>query len=151
MKKTVKTLLMLEYHQLDKSDLEDQMDFLIQYCNAKGIIIDEYITDIGSGLNYKRPKWNKLLQEVEDRKIGKIYVTYKDRFIRFGFDWFADFCKRHGAEIIVVNNPKTSPDKELVDDLTSIIHVFSSRLYGLRRYKKQTETDPSLKGGGKND
>lgn len=142
---------MLEYHQLDKSDLEDQMDFLIQYCNAKGIIIDEYITDIGSGLNYKRPKWNKLLQEVEDRKIGKIYVTYKDRFIRFGFDWFADFCKRHGAEIIVVNNPKTSPDKELVDDLTSIIHVFSSRLYGLRRYKKQTETDPSLKGGGKND
>ena len=83
--------------------------------------------------NYKRPKWNKLLQEVED---CKIYVTYKNRFICFCFDWFADFCKRHGAEIIVVNNPKTSPDKELVDDLTSIIHVFSSRLYGLHRYKK---------------
>jgi excisionase family DNA binding protein len=134
-----------------KHDLVDQMDFLIQYCNAKGIIIDEHITDIGSGLNYKRPKWNKLLQEVEDRKVGKIYVTYKDRFVRFGFDWFADFCKRHGAEIIVVNNPKTSPDKELVDDLTSIIHMFSSRLYGLRRYKKKIETDPSLKGGDKND
>lgn len=51
----------------------------------------------------------------------------------------------------MVNNPKTSPDKELADDLISIIHVFSSRLCGLRRYKKQIETDHSLKGGDKND
>lgn len=66
-----------------KRDLVDQIDFLIQYCNAKGIIIDEHITDIGSGLNYKRPKWNKLLQEVENRKVGKIYVTYKDHPLWF--------------------------------------------------------------------
>ena len=109
--------------------------------------MDEHLSDIGSGLNYNRLKWNQLLQDVEDRKIDKIYVTYKDRFVRFGFDWFANFCKRHGSEIVVVNNPKTSPDRELVDDLVSIIHVFSCRLYGLRRYKTKIEKDPNLKGG----
>ena len=130
-----------------KHDLKDQEEFLIEYCNAKGVIVDEHLSDIGSGLNYNRPKWNQLLQDVEDRKIDKIYVTYKDRFVRFGFDWFANFCKRHGSEIVVVNNPKTSPDRELVDDLVSIIHVFSCRLYGLRRYKSKIEKDSNLKGG----
>lgn len=33
------------------------------------------------------------------------YVTYKDRFVRFGYDWFNDFCERHGTKIIVLNNP----------------------------------------------
>lgn len=96
----------------------------------KGVIVDEHLSDIGSGLNYNRPKWNQLLH-----------------FVRFGFDWFANFCKRHGSEIVVVNNPKSSPDRELVDDLVSIIHVFSCRLYGLRRYKSKIEKDPNLKGG----
>lgn len=130
-----------------KHDLKDQEEFLIKYCNAKGIIVDEHLSDIGSGLNYKRSKWNQLLRDVEDHKIDKIYVTYKDRFVRFGFDWFADFCKRHGSEIIVVNNPKTSPNRELVDDLVSIIRGFSCRLYRLRRYKSEIENDLNLKGG----
>lgn len=72
-----------------------------------------------------------------NNKIDKIYITYKDRFIRFGYDWFENLCEKYGTEIIVLNNIDTSPDKELVDDLISIIHVFSCRLYGLRKYKKK--------------
>lgn len=77
-----------------------------------------------------------MLEQVEDREIDRIYVTYKDRFVRFGFDWFNDFCERHGTKIVVLNNPQTSPEQELVNDLISIIHVFSCRIYGLRRYGK---------------
>lgn len=120
-----------------KNDLKDQLSYIRQYVNAKGIILDEEISDIGSGLNYKRQKWNNLLEEVMNNEIDKIYITYKDRFIRFGYDWFDNLCKKHGTEIIVLNNIDTSPDKELVDDLVSIIHVFSCRLYGLRKYKKK--------------
>ena len=116
---------------------EDQLSYIRQYANAQGIVLDEEISDIGSGLNYKRQKWNNLLDEVMNNKIDKIYITYKDRFIRFGYDWFENLCKKHGTEIIVLNNIDTSPDKELVDDLISIIHVFSCRLYGLRKYKKK--------------
>ena len=120
-----------------KDDLKDQLSYSRQYANAQGIVLDEEISDIGSGLNYKRQKWNNLLDEVMNNKIDKIYITYKDRFIRFGYDWFENLCKKHGTEIIVLNNIDTSPDKELVDDLISIIHVFSCRLYGLRKYKKK--------------
>ena len=118
-------------------DFTDQLSYIRQYANAQGIVLDEEISDIGSGLNYKRQKWNNLLDEVMNNKIDKIYITYKDRFIRFGYDWFENLCKKHGTEIIVLNNIDTSPDKELVDDLISIIHVFSCRLYGLRKYKKK--------------
>lgn len=80
-------------------------------------------------------------------KIDSIYITYKDRFIRFGYDWFERLCKAHGAKIIVLNDVKTSPSQELVADLVSIVHVFSCRLYGLRKYKDKLEKDNSLKGG----
>lgn len=127
-----------------KDDLKDQVSFIRQYANAKGIILDEVITDVGSGLNYNRKKWNQLLYNVEQNKIKTIFITYKDRFIRFGFDWFNRFCNEHNTKIIVLNNPDTSPDKELVDDVISIIHVFSCRLYGLRKYKNKIKNDKAL-------
>lgn len=127
-----------------KKDLQNQIDFIQTFLNAKGIIMDEAITDIGSDLNYQRKAWNKLLEEVEAGKVSEIYITYQDRFIRFGYDWFEQFCERHGAKIIVLNRKKTSPDQELVDDLVSIIHVFSGRLYRLRKYKKHLVADKSL-------
>ncbi|WP_333604233.1 IS607 family transposase, partial [Lactobacillus acetotolerans] len=61
-----------------KDDLEYQVEFLKQYANAKGIIISEVIADIGSGLNYKRKKWNFLLDDVMNHKIGTIYIAYPD-------------------------------------------------------------------------
>ena len=132
-----------------KDDLQNQLVFIRQYANAKGIIIDQEFTDIGSGLNYKRKKWNQLLNLVMQDKINQIFITYQDRFIRFGFDWFDNLCKQHGTKIIVVNNPHTSPNQELVSDLISIIHGFSCRLYGLRKYKNKLKNDDSLTGDGK--
>ena len=128
-----------------KDDLKDQMDYLRQFINARGVIADEYNGEIGSGLNYKRPKLLKLIKEVDQNKIACIYVTYQDRFIRFGFDFFKKFCEWHDCKIIVLNHQDTSPDKELVNDLISIIHVFSCRLYGLRRYKNKIKNDLNLK------
>ena len=128
-----------------KDGLQSQMNYLMNFVNSNGIIPDELISEVGSGLNYKRKKWNQLLVEVEEREIDKIYVTYKDRFVRFGFDWFQQFCERHGTEIVVLNNPKTSPETELVNDLISIIHVFSCRIYGLRRYNKELKDDQNLR------
>lgn len=125
-------------------DLKNQIDFLRQYVNAKGIIVDEVIQDIGSGLNYKRKKWNQLLDEVIGRKILTIYITHKDRFIRFGFDWFLNLARKFGTEIVVVNHEELSPQEELIQDLIAIIHVFSCRIYGLRKYKKQMKEDDTL-------
>ena len=128
-------------------DLENQVDFLQTYANAKGLIADEIIRDYGSGLNYNRKKWNQLLVEVMENKIKMILVAHKDRFVRFGFDWFEKFCNKFNVEIVVVKNEKLSPHEELVQDIVSILHEFSCRLYGLRKYKKQIEGDENIAKG----
>lgn len=53
-------------------------------------------------------------------------------------------CLKFNTKIIVLNNEKTSPEKELVDDLISIIHVFSCRIYGLRKYKNKIKDDQNV-------
>ena len=131
-------------------DLENQVDFLQQYVNAKGLIADDIIRDYGSGLNYNRKKWNQLLSEVMENKIKMILVSHKDRFVRFGFDWFEKFCNKFNVEIVVVKNEKLSPHEELVQDIVSILQVFSCRLYGLRKYKKQIEGDETIAKGVQN-
>lgn len=127
-----------------KDDLQNQVEFLKQFCNAKGIIVNQCIEDFGSGLNYNRKKWNKLLDEVMENKIKIIVISNKDRFIRFGYDWFEKFCEKFNTKIIIVNNETLSPNEELVQDIISILHVFSCRLYGLRKYKNQIKEDEEI-------
>lgn len=122
-----------------KNSLENQEEYLRSYTNAKGVILDEVFTDVGSGINYNRKNFNRILELVEDGEVAEIYVTYKDRFVRFGFDWFNTFCEKHGAKIIILNQPSTSPEQELAEDLLNIVTVFSARSHGLRTYKKQLE------------
>lgn len=127
-----------------KDDLKNQVEFLKQYSNAKGIIVDEIIGDYGSGLNYNRKKWNKLIDECMTSDISTIIVTHKDRFIRFGFEWFERFLEKFNVKIIVVNNESLSPSEELVQDIISILHIFSCRIYGLRKYKKKIKEDEEV-------
>ena len=127
-----------------KNDLQNQVSFLRQFCNAKGIIVDQCIEDYGSGLDYNRKKWNQLLGEVMEQKIKTIIVTHKDRFVRFGYDWFEKFCMKFNTTIVVVNNEELSPQEELVQDIVSILDAFSCRLYGLRKYRKQITEDEGL-------
>lgn len=134
-----------------KDDLVNQVEFLKTYCNAEGVIVDEVITDIGSGLNYKRKQWNKLLDKVMKGKINTIYIAYPDRFIRFGFDWFKQLCNKFGAKIVVVNNKELSPEQELTEDLINIIHVFSCRSYGIRKYRQGLKVDKDDKNSPSED
>lgn len=127
-----------------KDDLKNQVEFLKQFANARGIIVDDTLQDMGSGLNYNRKKWNKLLEDCMIGNIKTIIIAHTDRFIRFGYEWFERFLKLNGVEIIVVNNEALSPEEEMVQDLINIIHVFSCRIYGLRKYKKKIEDDNSI-------
>ena len=127
-----------------KDDLKNQIEFLKQFCNARGFIVDACIEDFGSGLNYNRKNWNALLDRVMLGEISQIVISNKDRFVRFGFDWFENFCLKFGTKILVVNNEAMSTNQELVEDLIFILHVFSCRLYGLRKYKSKIKEDADL-------
>lgn len=140
--KVGKTIIYARVSNLSqKDDLENQVDFLRQFANARGIIVDEVLTDIGSGLDYNRKNWNEILYRDD---IDTIVFAHKDRFVRFGYEWFERFLKNKNVNILVVNNETLSPQEEMVQDLISIIHVFSCRIYGLRKYKKKVSEDENL-------
>ncbi|AHM56867.1 transcriptional regulator, MerR family [Peptoclostridium acidaminophilum DSM 3953] len=124
--------------------MKNQVQFLRDYANASGIILDEVIEDYGSGLNYNRKKWNKLIDECMTNEIESIIITHKDRFVRFGYDWFERFLSKFDVKLIVVNNESLSPQEELVQDIISILHVFGFRIYGLRKYKKKIREDEEI-------
>lgn len=63
-----------------------------------------------------------------ENKIKTIVISNKDRFVRFGYDWFESFCEKFNTKIIVVNNETFSPSEELVQDIVSILDVFTYRL-----------------------
>ena len=65
-----------------------------------------------------------------------LVIAHKDRLARFGMDWFEHYLEQHGCKLVIINNEALSPESEMVQDLMAIIHCFSCRLYGLRRYKK---------------
>ena len=77
------------------------------------------------------------MEKVERGEVSEIVIAHKDRLVRFGFEWFEKFCYDHGTSIVVMNAESLSPEAEMTKDLLSIIHCFSSRLYGLRKYKKK--------------
>jgi excisionase family DNA binding protein len=126
-----------------KKDLDDQKKFLEEYASANGYKIEKHFTDIGSGLNFKRKNLLKLIKLVLNSEVKKVIITYEDRLVRFAFDLLKEIFSWYNTEIIIINTKTTSPQEELVEDLMTIIHVFSSRLYGLRSYKNKIKKDIS--------
>lgn len=119
-------------------DLQMQIEIIKKYCLSNGIIINKIYQDIASGMNENRKDFNILINDVISGKINKIYISFKDRLTRFGFDYFKNLFAKYDTQIIVLDeleeSSKTFQD-ELTEDLISIIHHFSMKLYSNRRKK----------------
>jgi predicted site-specific integrase-resolvase len=122
--------------QAQKPDLSNQKTALEQFCIARGIAVDEWISEIGGGLNFKRPKFSDLVDRIVRSEVSILVIAHKDRLARFGYELLAHLCETHGCQIVVLNTESLSPEQEMVQDLMTIVHCFSSRLYGLRNYRK---------------
>jgi len=118
------------------SDLENQVQALEQFCSARGLVSDELVKEIGGGLNFKRQKFLKLIDQIVSGEVKALVVAHKDRLARFGFPLIKHLCETHDCELLVMNNERLSPEREMVEDVLVIIHCFSSRLYGLRNYRR---------------
>jgi len=70
-----------------KSDLQKQVEYLKQYCSAKGYNVVDILTDVASGLNEKRKGLKKLFEYVVNGKVDVVIISYKDRLTRFGFKY----------------------------------------------------------------
>ena len=122
--------------QAQKPDLANQKTALEQFCIGKGLTVDEWISEIGGGLNFKRPKFTDLIDRIIYGEISTVVIAHKDRLARFGYDLLVHLCQTHDCQLIVLNTESLSPEQEMVQDLMTITHCFSARLYGLRNYRK---------------
>lgn len=128
-----------------KPDLNNQLAIVREYCIKSGLDNVEFMSEIGGGLNFQRKKFLEIMDAIERHEVKTLIIAHKDRLVRFGFEYFRHFLSKHFCELIILDNAAMSPEQEMVQDLMTIIHCFSSRLYGLRNYKK------SLKEALKND
>ena len=118
-----------------KDNLQVQIQAMETFALGRGLVT-ETITEIGGGMNFSRKKFMKLITDIISGDVGRVIVVHKDRLTRFGFEMIDNLAKQYGCEIIVVNREELSPQQEMIEDLMTIIHTFSYRLYGLRKYKK---------------
>ena len=115
-----------------REDLQRQVEYMSQrYPEA------EIVKDVGSALNYKRKGLKSILGRILRGEKFKIVVAHKDRLARFGFELIEWLVTELGNELVVLNDTIKEPERELTEDLLTIIHVFSCRLYGLRNYKSK--------------
>jgi len=124
-----------------KDDLASQIAAMEAYCLAAAIPVDTWVQEIGGGMNFKRKQFLSIIERIERGEIGKLLIAHKDRLMRFGFDLVQHIACENGCEIIIVNQESLSPQREMVEDLMAIVHTFSCRLYGMRKYKTTIKED----------
>ena len=130
-----------------KQSLDNQIELIKSYMISRGIKVDDIYAEIASGINEDRNELSRLIHDIDNEQINKVYITFKDRLTRFGFNYLKSMFENHGTEIIVLdNNEDTNEDykNELVEDLISIIHRYSNKLYSNRR-KELKEIEKILK------
>ena len=124
-----------------KNDLKSQLAAMQAFCLGAGIAVDEWIEEIGGGMNFKRPKFLHLVDRIARGEVKHVILAHKDRLMRFGFDLFEHLAQKNSCQITIANQETLSPQREMVEDLMAIIHTFSCRLYGMRKYQKALKED----------
>lgn len=117
-----------------KDDLERQIENVKLYLTAKGQPF-EIISDIGSGINYKKKGLQELIKRITQNQVEKVVVLYKDRLLRFGFELIEYIASLYNCEIEIIDNTEKTEQQELVEDLVQIVTVFSCKLQGKRANK----------------
>jgi predicted site-specific integrase-resolvase len=118
-----------------RADLERQAQVLEAYCASQGWTY-EVVTDLGSGMNYRKKGLKRLLDDIVEDRVGRLVLTHKDRLLRFGAELVFAICEIRNVEVVILNQGEdTTFEEDLARDVLEIITVFSARLYGARSRK----------------
>ena len=108
----------------------------------------EIIRDFGSSINFKRKGLRTLLERILRGDKLLLVVAHRDRLARFGGEVIQFLVEQNGGEVVVLDETVySSPEEELTADLLTILHIFSCRMSGLRRYRDQIKEDRNLSHG----
>ena len=108
----------------------------------------EVVTDVGSGLNFKRRGLLSLLDRLHRGEKLTVVVAYRERLARFGAELIERLIEQNSGQLVVLKRVTHSPQEELAEDLHAILNVFSARLQGARRHSNQIKAGPHLSQRG---
>ena len=119
--------------QKSHGDLEWQKLRLLEYCATQHYRVDYIMDEVGSGMNDKRKKLRRLMKLAREHKFSKLIIERCDRLTRFNYEHLVEYFESHGVQIEYLSTVlDTSFESDLVNDILSIIMVFSAKLYGKR-------------------
>ena len=129
-----------------KQSLENQVESIKQFMVAQGIGIDLVFKDISSGLHLNRKSLMKLVELIQEYQVQSVYILYKDRLARISFDLLEKLFSSYGTEIKVINSSENMTlEQELFEDIVSMIHSFSMKIYSRRKLIKRLQEDSQCK------
>ena len=135
-RKTKKDIHVIGYARVSSKkqvdDLDRQIDNLNKYISNKYASF-EIISDVGSGINYKKTGLLKLIDKISKKEVDLIIVLYKDRLLRFGFELIEYFAYINNVKIEVLDKIDKEEEQELVEDLVQIITIYACKLQGRRK------------------
>lgn len=126
-------------------DLERQYTLMESYLISKSKPF-EIIKSVGSGVNYNNSSLNDLVDMVISGRVNKVFILYKDRLVRFGFDLLQSIFKRYGVEIEIINQQNNTAEDELVTDLIQLVTDLSPKLNSeqkhiINKFTKELENE----------
>jgi putative resolvase len=110
-----------------RADLDRQVARLTAWAAGQGLRVVEVVTEVGSGMNGRRPRLRRLLA---DPTVTMIVVEHRDRLARFGVQYLEAALSAHGRRLVVVDAGEATDD--LVGDMIEVLTSFCARLYGRR-------------------
>lgn len=122
-----------------KSDLQNQIDMLKQFCFSNGYTISKVFSDVASGISFeKRKDFFIMLDDIISGKVERVVITYKDRLSRVGFELFFHLFKKYNCEIIVMSEVGSHKldSEEIFEEIVSLLHCYSMKLYSKRKATK---------------
>ena len=136
------------YARVSSRKQQDDLERQIAYLRSKEPNA-ELVSDIGSGLNFKRKGLKALLERCLQGDKLTVVVAQRDRLARFGFELIEWLVERNGGQIVVLSKSgHTSPSAELVQDLRAVLSIFAARMPGLRQYRDEIKEDQALSDSG---
>jgi predicted site-specific integrase-resolvase len=126
-----------------KTDLSNQIEMIKSFSIQNGWTLNAIYQDIASGISFeKRKEFFELLDKVLNNEIDKVIITYKDRLSRVGFELFSTLFKKFGTDIIVISEVGSEKldSKEIFEEIVSLLHCYSMKLYSNRKKKSLYKT-----------
>ena len=130
-----------------QKDLENQIELIRQYANSNGYIIDNVYKDIASGLSFDRGEFQRLVKDIINHNIKVVFISNKDRLSRISFNMWKELFEYYNCKLITMNEDQQATEndeKEIFEDIISLIHCFAMKMYSKRRKNKLKMIEENL-------